>query len=309
MIAKKTYATAPAPLSSIFSPKILRDDEMRKVDQVGARGGGFTLCRGVETRAEYFPGEEDENVIYVNDLRTDFVTSLRAIEVSRRRLGLKGRIVLRHRVHVPIGTGFGTSASIALTTLLTLFRIAGRGITLREACRIVHEIEVKCKTGLNSEAGFLSEGLILVVKEGAPPKVEVNSIPIPHGSMMISVVASPLDTSGILSKTAELRRIEEIGDRKIEEILRKPTPENFLRKSKEFAWEAGFATEKAQEFFEVFERLPVIGYAQNMIGEAYHALVLEKNAEKVKEELKETFPEYRVITSEVNGLIRSSTEP
>jgi len=307
MKPKRGYATAPAPLSSIFSPKIFRNDEKReKIEEVGARGGGFTLHKGVETYVEYYPGEEDEVSIYVNSVKTNFATSLKAVEEARKILGLKGKIVVRHKIHVPIGTGFGTSASAALTTLLTLFRIAGRGITLQEACRITHEIEVECKTGLNSEAGFLSEGLILVSKEGSPPLVKVNAIPIPHGSAIIAVVAAPLDTSSILSKLDELRRIEEIGDRKLSEILKNPTPENFLKKAREFAWEAGFVTERVREMFDEFEKLPVIGYAQNMIGEACHALVSLNKIREVEARLKETFPRYLVIVSEVNGLIRSS---
>ena len=308
MKIKKGYATAPAPLSSIFSPKLFKNDEKRnRIEEIGARGGGFTIRKGVETHVEYYPGEDRAVEIYVNDVKMNFITSLKAVEIARKMLGLNGRIVIKHKIHVPIGTGFGTSASAALTTLLTLFKIGGRGITLQEACRITHEIEVECKTGLNSEAGFLSEGLILVLNEGSPPFVKVNSIPIPHGSAIVAVVAAPLDTSNVLSKLDELRRIENFGDKRLQEILKEPTPENFLKQAREFAWEAGFVTARVQEMFEEFEKLPVIGYAQNMIGEACHALVLPDRVKEVEARLKEVFPSYRIVVSEVNGLIRSST--
>ncbi|RLG05545.1 MAG: hypothetical protein DRN61_00350 [Thaumarchaeota archaeon] len=306
MSSRRSYAVAPAPLSSIFSPKLPLSG--KKVEEVGARGGGFTLRGGVETYAEYSPGEVDESIVYVNGSKLDFITSLKAIEISRRLLGLRGRITLKHEVSVPIGMGFGASASIAFTALLALFKIAGRGISVGRACSIVHGIEVECKTGLNSEAGFLSEGLVLVLGEGAPPRVRVDSIPIPRDSMITSIAVAPLDGSKIFSDPSRLRKVEEIGDEKLEEILEKPTPENFLEKSREFALEAGLATKRVQEIFEELEKLQLVGYAQNMIGEACHALVLRKDARKVEERLKSLFPEYLVKTFEVGSLIRSSIQ-
>jgi pantoate kinase len=300
---RRSYACAPAPLSSIFSPKIHGEN----VEEIGARGGGFTLAEAIETCAEHYPGDEDQVQVYVNSVISDHVTSLRAAEISRNILGLRGRIVLRHSVSVPIGAGLGTSASLALTTILALFRIAGRGISLMNACRLVHEIEVGCGTGLNSEAGFLSSGLILVLESGAPPRLKIDSIPLPRDSVLIIIAAGQVEKQRILGRRG-LEEIEEIGDRKIGEILENPTPENFLEKSGEFALEVGLVTEKVQEIFEGLERLPVIGYAQNMIGEACHALALRRDAEPIVKRLREVFPGYFVKMFEVGGLISSFTE-
>lgn len=303
MTQRRSYACAPAPLSSIFSPKIRGES----VEEIGARGGGFTLADAVETRAEHHPGDEDQIHVYVNGVISDHVTSLRAAEVSRGILGLRGKIVLKHSVGVPIGAGLGTSASLALTTILTLFRIAGRGISLMSACKLVHEIEVRCGTGLNSEAGFLSSGLVLVLEAGAPPRLKIDSIPLPRDSVLIVIAATPVEKQRILGRRS-LEEIEEIGDRKISEILENPTPENFLEKSREFALEAGLATERVQEIFEELGRLPVIGYAQNMIGEACHALALRRDAEVIVKKLREVFPEYFVEMFEVGGLASSFIE-
>jgi len=300
---RRSYACAPAPLSSIFSPKIRGES----VEEIGARGGGFTLADAVETCAEHYPGDEGRIQVYVNGMISDHVTSLRAAEVSRRILGLRGGIVLKHSVSVPIGAGLGTSASLALTTILALFRIAGRGISLMNACRLVHEIEVECGTGLNSEAGFLSSGLVLVLEAGAPPRLKIDSIPLPRDSVLIVIAAGPVEKHRILGRRG-LEEIEDMGDRKIGEILENPTPENFLEKSREFALEAGLATERVQEIFEELGRLPVIGYAQNMIGEACHALVLRRDAETIVKRLREIFPEYFVEMFEVGGLASSFIE-
>lgn len=295
------YAVAPAPLSSIFSPKIAGESP----EEVGARGGGFAIPEAVKTYAEYSPGEEDQILIYVNGSISDHPTSRRAAEFTRRALGLRGRIVLRHEVAVPIGMGFGTSASLALTTLLALSRIAGRGISLMEACKIVHRIEVECRTGLNSEAGFLSDGLVLVLEAGAPPRLRVDSIPLPQDSVLIVVAANPLEIQKILDQE-KMEGVEEIGDRKLSEILENPAPENFLEKSREFALETGLATKRVQEIFGELERLRVAGYAQNMVGEACHALASRRDSKRIVGRLREIFPEYLVEAFEVGGPIRAS---
>ena len=307
MSIKRGFAKVPAPLSSIFSPKIFRDGELREDPiEIGAIGGGFALANGVETIIELDLDGEDSTSVLVNDSITYFPPSIEAAEYMRRKLNLKGSIRIRHKMGVPIATGFGTSAASTLGVILILSKLSGRGMTLLEACRITHEIELKCKTGLNSEAGILSGGLILVLREGAPPKLMIDSIPLPSGAGLVAVVAGVLETTEILKDVEKLREIEEVGDRRMEKILERPIPENFLEQARAFAWETGFITREVEEIFEVLKRLPTIGYAQNMLGKAAHALVEGKDLARVESHLRETFPDYRIISSRIGYGVRIS---
>ena len=307
MSIKRGFAKIPAPLSSIFSPKIFRDGELREDPiEIGAIGGGFALANGVETIIELDLDGEDSTSVLVNDSITYFPPSIEAAEYMRRKLNLKGSIRIRHKMGVPIATGFGTSAASTLGVILILSKLSGRGMTLLEACRITHEIELKCKTGLNSEAGILSGGLILVLREGAPPKLMIDSIPLPSGAGLVAVVAGVLETTEILKDVEKLREIEEVGDRRMEKILERPVPENFLEQARAFAWETGFITREVEEVFEVLKRLPTIGYAQNMLGKAAHALVEGKDLARVESHLRETFPDYRIISSRIGYGVRIS---
>ena len=307
MSIKRGFAKIPAPLSSIFSPKIFRDGELREDPiEIGAVGGGFALANGVETIIELDLDGDDSSSVLVNDSITYFPPSIEAAEYMRRKLNLKGSIRIRHKMGVPIATGFGTSAASTLGVILILSKLSGRGMTLLEACRITHEIELKCKTGLNSEAGILSGGLILVLREGAPPKLMIDSIPLPSGAGLVAVVAGVLETTEILKDVEKLREIEEIGDRRMEKILERPIPENFLEQARAFAWETGFITREVEEVFEVLKRLPTIGYAQNMLGKAAHALVEGKDLARVESHLRETFPDYRIISSRIGYGVRIS---
>ena len=73
MNVKRGFAKIPAPLSSIFSPKIFRDGKLREDPiEIGAIGGGFTLANGVETVVELDLDGEDSSSVLVNGSITHF---------------------------------------------------------------------------------------------------------------------------------------------------------------------------------------------------------------------------------------------
>ena len=294
--------SAPAALSSIFSPKVRGS----RPEEIGARGGGFALSEGVETLIRVREGEGVK--VFVNGGEMEFPPSITAARKVLERLGKRIGVEIHHRIKVPISTGFGTSAASALGVILGLTAALGNPTTIQEACRITHEVELECRTGLNSEAGFISGGLVLVLREGAPPRTLVDSIPLPSSAGIVAVVAGGLETPRVLGDEEGLRRVEEIGDRHLERILRSPSPERFLKEAREFAYESGLVTGRVEEMFEVFSRIRCVGYAQNMVGEAAHMLV-EGGLEEVYREVLDYFPDYRVVASGLEQGVRMSLEP
>ncbi len=294
----RAYARIPAALSSIFSPKILDGDKQRtNPDQIGARGGGFAFEDGVETWVSIEENSEEVTRIIVNGGELDFPPSREAATVLRHITGVSGTIHIKHEIRVPIGTGFGTSAAGAMGVLLAGSLAAGRPITMNEAIKQTHYIELRCKTGLNSEIGATLSGLVLVLREGSPDNALIDVLPLPPRCKLIALVAGPLKTPEILADVERLRHIERIGDAKLSEILDNPTVENFLQKSREFAEATELATSDVKAMFREFAKLPVIGYAQNMLGRAVHALVYEDELEYVIRILKEKFPNHHLIVS------------
>ncbi|MDJ0270319.1 MAG: hypothetical protein NXY59_07230 [Aigarchaeota archaeon] len=295
---QRAYARIPAALSSIFSPKILDGEKLRtNPDQTGARGGGFAFEDGVETWVSIEDTDEEITRITINGNAFEFPPSREAATVLRHMIGVSGTIHIKHEIHVPIGTGFGTSAASAMGVLLAGSLAAGRPMTMNEAIRQTHYIELRCKTGLNSEIGATLSGLVLVLREGSPDNALMDIIPLPPHCRLIALVAGPLKTPEILGDVERLRHIERVGDAKLSEILDNPTVENFLQKSREFAETTGLATSDVKTMFREFEKLPVIGYAQNMLGRAVHALVYEDELEYVVGILKEKFPNHQLIVS------------
>ncbi len=298
------YAYFPSALSSIFSPKLrsgVVDGEVR-LDRVGARGGGFSLVKGSETWVKIVPDESDKTEVRVNEDIRNFPPSIEAAEEMRRRYGITGRIEIKHRIHVPIGSGFGTSASSAAGVILAISSLLDQGITLSEVIRITHEIELRCRTGLNSEVGLMTGGLVIVLREGSPPRSIIDNIPIPSNVKLVAVVAGPMETPDSLSELSKLEEVEKLGDKYLSMILKNPTLKNFFKYAREFSYESGFVSERVEEIFKIFEKLPVIGYAQNMLGEAAHALVYDKDLDLVVRELAESFQDLEIVVSDVTSI-------
>ncbi|MEM3125457.1 MAG: hypothetical protein QW064_03420, partial [Candidatus Caldarchaeum sp.] len=227
----------------------------------------------------------------------------KAVELARKLCGLEGFVVVKHRIHVPIATGFGTSAASALGVIMSLSYLSGKPITLREAVKLTHYIELECRTGLNSEAGFGKTGLVLVLREGSPDHSITDEIPLPSRCKIVSVVAGQIPTSDAIASVERLQHLERLGDTYIERILQKPTPENFLSQARAFAAEAGFVDQQVHEIFTAMERLPTLGYAMNMVGKAVHALVYEEDVENIAATLRTRFPQHRIVVGETNSSI------
>jgi len=290
-------AAVPAALTSIFSPKLMDGDRLRTDPAlIGARGGGFALEKGVETWVTVRDGERKTHVS-VNDADIDFPPSYESARVLRNKLGFSGTLSVQHKIAVPIGTGFGTSAAAALGILIAGSFALGKPITMTEAIRLTHEVELRCRTGLNSEAGMAAGGLVLVRHEGAPPNLIVDALPLPAGIHIVSVVAGQLKTEEVIGDMARMKAVERIGDSKLERIHEELTLENFLKQANEFAWEAGFVTQQVREIFSFMESRPIIGCAQNMLGNAAHAVVDSDFVPELVEELRERFPRYTVLDS------------
>lgn len=67
-----------------------------------------------------------------------------------------------------------------------------------------------------------------------------------------------------------------------------------------FAERTGFVTPQVRKLSKLACEAGAIGAAQNMVGEAVHALTREENAERVAEAFKQVLPEQNVITSKID---------
>jgi pantoate kinase len=104
----------------------------------------------------------------------------------------------------------------------------------------------------------------------------------------------------LLSSSEKRARVNRCGRETIDAILEEPSLENFLACCLEFAEKSGFITPRVRKLVRLADEAGAIGAAQNMVGEAVHALTREENAERVAEAFKQVLPEERILTARID---------
>ena len=144
----------------------------------GSLGAGVLLDKGVITEI----GENDEFSILINGKKDEYneVIVLKTIELMKKDIELDlNNVIIRQTIQVPIGCGFGTSASSAIGTAICINEHFDLGLSIEECGKYAHLAEVELGTGLGDVIGELSKGIVLRTKPGAPGYGEAKSI-VPH---------------------------------------------------------------------------------------------------------------------------------
>jgi pantoate kinase len=301
---KKAKAFAPAAISSFFE---IRDTEnnvpITDLEKVGAIGGGFGLEKGVLTQVSAKETEKNSVTVFINSkLAKEAKTTTRVIETLLCKTETKYEVTVEHQIEVPVGTGFGTSAGGALTAGLALKQALELPLTYNQIGKIAHVSEIQCQTGLGTVSSLtFSGGCVLVVEPGAPGICQIDRIPLSADYVVVAgFFPSKILTKSLLSSPQKKREINNYGKKALEAILAQPTLENFLDCCWDFSQKAGFATDNIRKLVAAAKKAGAVGAAQNMIGEAVHAVVHEKNADSVAEAFKQTLPPQQVIVSKID---------
>ena len=297
-------AFAPAAISSFFEIHDTQDDKpITDLEKVGAIGGGFGLEEGVLTTVSAQEAKKDSINVFINSkLAKQAITTRRVIETLLNKISTKYAVTVKHEIKVPIGTGFGTSAGGALTAGLALSEALGLSLTYNQIGKIAHVAEIRCQTGLGTVSSLtFSGGCVLVVEPGAPGICQIDRIPITPDYMVVAgFFKSTIPKKSVLSSPLKKQEINRYGKKTLEAILADPSLENFLECCWNFSQKAGFATENVRQLVKSAKKAGAVGAAQNMIGEAVHAVVHEENASSVAEAFKQTLPSQQVIVSKID---------
>lgn len=303
MKLKTARAFSPAGISSFFEICDTEPDgtPLRDLGKVGARGGGFGIQKGVTTEVTVSQDEKNSIEIYINEKNFPKAETTRTvIEMLLEKADGNYCVEVRHWVNVPIGAGFGSSAAAAITAALALSKALGLKLTYNQLGKIAHIAEIKCKTGLGTVAPLMiGGGCAITVEPGSPGTAVIDHIPISSDYIIVAGVLSPISTKAVLSSTEKRLAVKKWGRKTLEKIFNEPSLENFLLCSREFAIKTGFATDRIRKMFQIADEAGAIGAAQNMVGEAVHALTTLENAERVVQAFKQVLPEGSVLMANV----------
>jgi pantoate kinase len=300
---KSANAFAPAAISSFFQIYDTQDGaKITDLEKLGAIGGGFGLQKGVRTQVTTKKAAKNSIEVYINSkLEPQAKTTKAVVEQLLTKTQEKYAVTVKHDIEVPIGMGFGTSAGGALTAGLALKEAIDLPLTYNDIGKIAHVSEIKCQTGLGTVSSLtFSGGCVLVVEPGAPGICQLDRIPLTSDYVIVAGYYQERISKALLSSPEKKRQINSYGKKALDAILAEPSLEHFMECCWDFAQKAGFASQNIRQLIAAAEKAGAVGAAQNMIGEAVHALVLEENANCVAEAFKQTLPPEQVILSKID---------
>jgi pantoate kinase len=302
-VTKTAKAFAPGAISSFFEIYDTENGQpITDLTRVGAIGGGFGLEKGTYTTVNATEAKENSLNVTINNQPVQAKTTKQVVETLLCHTDKKYSVNVDHIIELPIGMGFGTSAGGALTTGLALKQALSLPLTYNQIGQVAHVAEIQCVTGLGTVSSLnFGGGLILVTKPGAPGICQIDRIPIsPDYEVVIGYYPSLIPKKSVLSSPEKKREINGYGREALKAILADPSLENFLESCWMFAEKAGFTNDGIRTLVKAAKKAGAVGAAQNMIGEAVHAVVHQEDAESVAEAFKQTLPKDQVIVSRVD---------
>jgi pantoate kinase len=302
-VKKTAKAFAPAGISSFFEicDKNSSGENFADLCCVGARGGGFGLQKGVLTELCVCEAKTSGITVSINGkFAPEAETTKTAIRILLGNIKGTYDVTVKHQIEVPIGAGFGSSAAGALTAGLALKAALALPLTYNQIGKAAHVAEIKCQTGLGTVSPLLVSGCVLVLEPGAPGISVIDRIPISSDYVVVAGVFGPTPTKQILASAEKRREVNLYGKKTLECILGEPSLENFLVCCWDFAEKAGFTTERVRNLVKLAKNAGSVGAAQNMVGEAVHAVVLKENAADVTEAFKKVLPKESILVSPID---------
>ena len=220
--AKTARAFAPAAISSFFE---IHDTEADKpiVDlvRISIRGGGFGLQKGVLTKVTVKEANSSRVKVFINSKPTEEAkTTKKTVEKLLCGVKEKYEVTVEHKIEVPIGSGFGTSAGGALTAGLALKEALDLSLTYNQIGKMAHIAEIECGTGLGTVSSLtFTGGCVLVVEPGAPGICQLDRIPITPDYMVVAGFFESHMPKSVLGNPERKKVINHFGKETLEAIL------------------------------------------------------------------------------------------
>ena len=297
---KQVSAFCPSGISSFFQPVISRSPitKMEEALRIGARGGGFILEKGVHTKVRVTQAKRNSIKITINGKKAPEAKVTRKIcSLLLERVDTSYMVSVDHDIEVPIGAGYGTSAAGAVSTALALSKAVGLRLTLNKLAQFAHTAEIFCATGLGSVSGVIRGGAILILEPGAPGYDQVDWMPLEPSHQIVTASFAPIPKENIIFSPRTLAAVNQETEQVLQQVLYEPDIALFLKLCNNFAQKAGFLSDRVKTCIDVTLKAGAIGATQNMIGDAFHALVDSKDIDQILTALKGQLSREQIIVS------------
>jgi pantoate kinase len=303
MQPRTALAFAPAVISNFFAIHTESlSDKPPDFSLAGATGGGFTLSKGVYTHAWLVKSSSQAISVAVNgNANYPADTTKKAVELLLEAAGGQPNLVeLVQTVEVPIKAGFGSSSASALSAVMAVASALDLPFSKEEVASFAHQAEILRHTGLGTVSSTYNfSGAAVITKAGGPGVAKVVRVPVPHGLRVVTAFLS-LKKGHLLSSTRMRNKVNKLGDLALEEASDFKM-NSLLAAGHDFAEGLGLMTQAVKTLVAVSLEEGAVGASQNMLGNAMHAIVRDKDFENVFAALQSTSRAAKVDSFRIGG--------
>jgi pantoate kinase len=291
-------ALVPGHISGFFQVC----DEAKELERRGSRNCGPCIDAGVVTEVSARPADRRRIRITVNGEREPRAkTTSRVVEQILRLAPEPVEVTVNHEVGIPIGAGYGASGAGALGAALALSEALNLRLPREQLVRIAHVAEVACLTGLGDVGAQARGGLVIGLEPGAPPHGRWGLIRTPSDMRVVCCTLGQLATEEVLRDEELKERSRKLGGYALKELMKDPTPENFMLVSYEFSESLGLLDDELRALVRAAIKAGAIGASQVMLGRAVFALAREKTLEEVKRAFSDISGPEAVLVTSIDG--------
>ncbi|MDG6914785.1 MAG: hypothetical protein JRM86_04785 [Nitrososphaerota archaeon] len=304
MPPKTALAFAPAVISNFFA---VHTEALAKDPpdywRAGATGGGFTLSKGVYTSAWLLRSSSRAVSAAVNgNANYPADTTVRAVELLLDAARCPPHLVeLVQTVEVPIKAGFGSSSASALSAVMAVAAALDLPMSKEEVAFFAHKAEIMRHTGLGTVSStFDYSGAAVITKAGGPGVAKVQSVPVPHDLRVVTAFLSPKKKGGRLGSQRMRNKVNRLGEAALERASDRSL-ESLLAAGYEFAQELGFMTHAVRTLVALALEEGAVGASQNMLGNALHAVVREREVARLSSAIRAASKFAKVDSFHIGG--------
>lgn len=242
----------------------------------GSCGCGFLLDKGVTTTIKRTT--KDKTSIKINGK-----TDLRNETIIRKVLDIMDiydNFKISQEITLPIGAGFGTSASAASGTAIGVSKILDLGNSLEKSGQIAHLAEVALGSGLGDVIAELGRGIVLRTKAGAPGIGKTTSF-CQYEMYVGCKTFSQIETSSIIQSDNYKKLINNYGLIAKENFLKDENISNFLKQSYLFSKNTNLMNNDVSNLVEILnDNKDILGSSMAMLGNTVFAFAENKDTLK-----------------------------
>jgi pantoate kinase len=208
----------------------------------GSCGAGINLKLGAFSEVFIQESNRQNFEVFINNKKSNAPVTKLALKLLTGDNKLN--ILVKTRLLLPMGQGFGMSAAGALSSTLALSELTN--ISNNEAIKAAHFAEVQLRTGLGDVIASCFGGIEIRKSAGLPPWGLIEHI-LDRCELVLCVIGKKMDTKKILTDQNKIKKINEYGNFCTKKILEKPSLDNLFLLSQIFTKKTGLASQQVLE--------------------------------------------------------------